>query len=533
MVAFHGVPFAEPPVRFQPPEEIADWSTWAPTYDAINPREACVSNKGSNDAQGGSEDCLYLDIYMPMKDTQPISKFNSLMNVMFWIHGGSWMEGSKNQFSLKFWATQKWNGDTFTVGVASNYRLNILGFPDFNGMHNGAKNLGTRDNIQALRFVNTHISDFSGDPEQVTIFGESAGSMQVIGLWINPDAKGFFKNAISQSPYVWSYENGQAAPELTRKEKMERMEECMDCAMNRSCQDMDDPECTYQTPTIENMTSCGCFGPWYGPVSDRGVTFPDDFYGHVCKESFEDNVPLLIGHNALEINFWTARGAFEIKRGQMKDWINHFGKQLDTECVFQKLGDRYGDTGLMQIPAQPEKMWMTENDLPNYSANDIYATSAVFFNMLSSNFMRSPNVYTYMFNESVAPWVNFNMPQLCAIPFGAHACEVHLVTTFLNIPVQKQTLQSNMRNTWKNFALSGEPGWQTDEIGIFTGDEIIHRDWAFDPTIHEMLHELMCEPDKIPECSARTCGDIKALYRNNKCCGLPQQRFDMNMNIAD
>jgi len=414
-------------------------------------------------------------------------------------------------------------------GVASNYRLNILGFPDFNGMQNGAKNLGTRDNIQALRFVNAHISDFSGDPEKVTIFGESAGSMQVIALWINPDAKGLFKNAISQSPYVWSYENGQAAPELTRKMKMEGMEECMDCAMNKSCPDMDDPECTYQTPTIENMTDCGCFGRWYGPVSDRGVTFPDDFYGHVCKENFEDNVPLLIGHNALEINFWTARGAFDTKRGQMKNWINHFGKELDAECVFEKLGDRYGDTGLMQIPAQPEKQWLSTNDLQNYSANDIYATSAVFFNMISSNLMRSPNVYMYMFNESVAPWTNLGLPQLCAIPFGAHACEVHLVTTFLNLPVQKTNLQFNMRSTWKEFAMTGEPGWQTGELGIFTGDDIVHRDYAFDQTIHEMLHELMCEPDMIPECSARTCGDIKALYRNNECCGLPQRRFDMNI----
>merc|ERR1740123_2032392 len=86
------------------------------------------------------------------------------------------MSGSKNEYSLKLWAKHEWvAGAGKTVGVAANYRLNILGFPDLAGV---PLNLGMHDNIMALGWVQKHISHFGGDPDLVTIFGESAGSMQ-------------------------------------------------------------------------------------------------------------------------------------------------------------------------------------------------------------------------------------------------------------------------------------------------------------------------------------------------------------------
>merc|ERR1740129_418507 len=171
-------------------------------YDARIQHEdrACVTAQG-----GGSEDCLYLDVYMPVV----ISK----APVMFWIHGGSWMSGSKNEYSLKFWAKHEWvEGLGKTVGVAANYRMNMLGFPDLAGV---PLNLAMHDHIMALGWVQKHISNFGGDPDLVTIFGESAGSMEILQLWASPNAQPFFARAISQSPYVWSYENGQATPYKT------------------------------------------------------------------------------------------------------------------------------------------------------------------------------------------------------------------------------------------------------------------------------------------------------------------------------
>lgn len=538
---FFGIPFAQPPVpprRFKAPDHNIAWDglvdAGSSVYNATNQRDACVDANGN--MTGHSEDCLYLDIYAPPIDTQ------NLKGVLLWIHGGSWQHGSKNEFNLRFWATEEWGVD-YTVGVAVNYRMNIIGFPDFNGMEYSDKNLATRDNIAALHFVQDHISDFGGDSNKVTIFGESAGSMQVVQLWAHPDTKGLFHAAISQSPYIWSYENGQASPMLTRENKMAKMARCMDCAMNRSC-NANGP-CSFQTPTIEDMTACSCFGPWYGPMSDRGVTFPDDWYGkHVCKseDNFDNKVPLLVGHNALEINFWTNKMKFKVKERQMKEWIGHFGDELDAPCVLQKIGQMYGNTGLMQNPAQRETMPHEELigqviPIPEYDSEIVYATSAIFFNMLSSTLMHSPNVFMYMFNESVTPFGGDE----CSAPFGAHACDVPMVLSQRNPFVMNETvfispdgdaeqkIQNNMRTTWKKFASSGDPGWETAEFGIFSGGEILHSDKIFDPAITDMLYQVMCEPDQIPECNKHTCGDIKALYKKNKCCGKPQQPFDMHI----
>merc|ERR1719384_2255702 len=99
---------------------------------------------------------------------------------MVWIHGGAWMSGSKNEYSGKFWASQQWTDEVDRVVVVTvNYRMNILGFPDLDGIH---KNLAMQDNIMALTWVKNHIANFGGDTSHTTIYGESAGSMQVVQL---------------------------------------------------------------------------------------------------------------------------------------------------------------------------------------------------------------------------------------------------------------------------------------------------------------------------------------------------------------
>lgn len=147
----------------------------------------------------GTEDCLYLDI------TAPQDFASGDYPVMFWIHGGGNTTGSKNYYDFtELVASQK------VIVVTFNYRLGALGWfthPAIQGMQDGldgASNFGTLDIIQALRWVQDNISQFGGNKENVTIFGESAGGHNVYSLLASPLAKGLFHRAIAQSGYTIS-----------------------------------------------------------------------------------------------------------------------------------------------------------------------------------------------------------------------------------------------------------------------------------------------------------------------------------------
>jgi len=503
---FYGIPFSKPripPHRFELPEEYEHEK--GETYYAQEQKQMCVQATGE-----GSEDCLYLDVYMPAS-AKADPKF-----VLFWIHGGSWMSGSKNIYSLKFWAKLKWvMGSDSAVGVTVNYRLNILGYPDLKGV---PLNLAMYDNLAALTWVKKHIGNFGGDKDQVTIFGESAGSMQTWQLWATPAARDLFANAISQSPYIWSFETGQATPYKTREAKRATMSECMLRAMQSACAslegDVNNPACTFQTPTTQELVDARCFGPWYGPVRDGGVTISDTFLKDVCNEDMGNGKPLLIGHNSLEINLWTLYGRQDVKKNQMLQWTTYLAPEANNTCFYDELGQKYEDSGLMADPFfNPMTDVISPNPPPNTpeSARDLYATSGIFFNMVSINMMRFPNVYMFLFNESVA-----NNPGgiVCSNPQGAHSCEMPFVLTELmyydpnstrgavNVAGGKNidlTVQANMRKVWGNFALNGRPGWGENELGVFQDGEIKIREAAFDPEINRMLTQLMCRPETIPE----------------------------------
>jgi len=138
-----------------------------------------------------SEDCLYLNIYTPGAD-------NRRRPVMFWIHGGAYTQGSANQYDGGFLAAEN-----DVVVVIINYRLGIFGFMDlsrFGATYDGSASLGFQDQIAALTWVRDNIADYGGDPDNVTVFGESAGGGSILALLAAPTAKGLFHKAIGCSP---------------------------------------------------------------------------------------------------------------------------------------------------------------------------------------------------------------------------------------------------------------------------------------------------------------------------------------------
>lgn len=170
-VAFLGLRYAKPPtgaLRFAPPEPSGSWGD---VYDATRLPPRCLQGPapdlvGWPSDTPQSEDCLFLNVYTPAADERK-------RPVMLWIHGGSYVIGSANEYDGSVLAAQ---GDVVVVCI--NYRLNVFGFVDLSRLDSrlaGSASNGFRDQIAALHWVRDNIADYGGDPDKVTIFGESAG----------------------------------------------------------------------------------------------------------------------------------------------------------------------------------------------------------------------------------------------------------------------------------------------------------------------------------------------------------------------
>ncbi|XP_069696460.1 esterase FE4-like isoform X3 [Periplaneta americana] len=192
--AFQGVPYAKPPIgelRFKPPQPP---DSWKGILDATQDGPMCIQRPGlstdPNTPLLGGEDCLYLNVFTPrLPEEHPVS-----MDVMFFIHGGGWMTGSGGstmhgpQYLL----------DKDVVLVSVNYRLGAFGFLS-TGDAACPGNNGLKDLVAALRWVQDNIAAFGGNPGSVTIFGHSAGAVNVHFLMLSPVSNGLFHRAISQS----------------------------------------------------------------------------------------------------------------------------------------------------------------------------------------------------------------------------------------------------------------------------------------------------------------------------------------------
>lgn len=194
--AFHAIPYASPPVselRFKPPQPMK--TNWINAYNASNPNgpnnKKCPQKGFSGFGEDiTDEDCLYLWVYTPT-----ISNDTALLPVLVWIHGGGFILGS-GTFS-------DYGPDRFMTGndivmVPINYRLGLLGFLSL-GNSDVPGNMAFLDQIMALKWIKNNIQAFGGNPNMITIMGESAGSWSVTYHMLSPLSKGLFHRVIAQS----------------------------------------------------------------------------------------------------------------------------------------------------------------------------------------------------------------------------------------------------------------------------------------------------------------------------------------------
>lgn len=200
---FKGIPYAAPPVdslRWRAPQPARPWTG---VRKAVDYPKRAMQGRIYNDMvfndNGPSEDCLYLNLWMP--ENPPTAK----LPVMVWIHGGGFIAGSSSE-------PRQDAGNLCKKGVmvvSLNYRLGVFGFfahPDLakESGHNASGNYGLLDQVAALEWIKKNIATFGGDPDNVTIFGESAGSFSVSALMASPLAKGLLNRAIGESGAFFS-----------------------------------------------------------------------------------------------------------------------------------------------------------------------------------------------------------------------------------------------------------------------------------------------------------------------------------------
>ncbi|TFC05149.1 carboxylesterase/lipase family protein [Cryobacterium adonitolivorans] len=198
---WRGIPYAAPPVgplRFCAPQRVIPWTGVrdATRYGPVAPQDRGTQFKGVSRRTRMGEDCLTLNVQRPADQPDEAN-----MPVMVFIHGGGYTAGCSQDFTERSQDIVRSGG---AVYVALNYRLGALGYLDFSRFSTRDRtfesNLGLRDQVAALEWVQGNIRSFGGDPGNVTVIGESAGGNAVVTLLATPTARGLFARAIAQSP---------------------------------------------------------------------------------------------------------------------------------------------------------------------------------------------------------------------------------------------------------------------------------------------------------------------------------------------
>ncbi|KAL7554356.1 hypothetical protein ACHAWF_017798 [Thalassiosira exigua] len=230
------------------------------------------------------EDCLYLNIWRPKEtsDDDGNNDEGGLLPVMLWIHGGGFVFGSGNHANFNG-ANLAGNEDVVVVTI--NYRLNVFGFLSSTGSNHttGGMN-GILDQIKALEWVQKHISSFGGDPDRVTIFGESAGAISACLLSVTPQAGGLFRRAIMESGFCGFFP--------AHDEESVAALESIGCAEPCDVGDLKEKSAQELLPALAKHS--------FPPVQDDDVIPSSDPAGLFLKASNVNPADMIIGFNTFD-----------------------------------------------------------------------------------------------------------------------------------------------------------------------------------------------------------------------------------------
>jgi para-nitrobenzyl esterase len=438
LYAFKGVPFAAPPVgalRWLPPQPATPWAGVRPakTFGTIAPQDARVLPILPSEPEPQSEDCLFLNVYSPGLD-------KARRPVMVWIHGGAFSIGSG---SSEMYATGTLASNQDIVLVTLNYRLGVLGFLNLNEVTKGripsTGNEGLQDQVAALRWVKENIEAFGGDPENITLFGESAGAMSVGCLLNLPEAKGLFHKAILESPV------GEMARPLDMSVAI--TEEFLRIA-GVHANDISGLR-TLPIETLLRVQQETALRTAQGaapviPVAD-GVVMPT-----MPLASLESGaglrIPTIIGCNLDEDKFFAMMipNGFKADEESLRKTVSRYVDEQDVE----KLIDTY----------RQEKTKRGEV-VPPFELQSAISTDVMFrktaIRIAEAQCRYSPGGYNYLFQ--------WKSPAARGILGACHVLEIGFVfgnysAPFNGIGPDADKLSGEMQDAWASFARTGNPG---------------------------------------------------------------------------
>ena len=460
VIYWDDIPYAKPPIdqlRWKAPRTINN------SKNIISSKENnyCVQRPSSLGGPGGdglyvgTEDCLYLDISAPAR------KKSELLPVMFWIHGGGNTSGLKDLYDFNK-MVRRHN----VIVVRINYRLGPFGWfthpsiQDFQTDLDKTSNFGTLDIIAALHWVKENIRLFGGDPDNVTIFGESAGGHNVFSLLVSDKSKGLFHKAISMSGYTTSIspkdayvQNDKSSTssytsseivkkiikELSNEKETYSNEEIRDILLNLSTQEFFEHYANRETyEEIPLLTS------------DNIVIPEDGLRASLFNKDIVNKVPTIAGSNRDEVKLWLATAEYfvELDFSAVGSLLNIPNVKLKDEDAFEAF---------------------------NYYRSSAWKIRGVDIPLKGLYESGNSNLYAYQYDwDDHRRYVVADFKKLIG---AAHATEIPLLAgnaklvggyplSDLIYPAGRSRLftSRNMMRFWTNFAKSGDPGMSTNSI---------------------------------------------------------------------
>ena len=352
-IAFLGIPYATVE-RFMPPQPVKKWKG-VRVCDHWGPMTMQQQNRPMTEEQM-SENCCVLNVWttdlpnssLQSKAAKPSAKFkvqsSKLKPVMFWLHGGGFDSGTSE------WDPGMCLAKKDVVVVSINHRLNILGFLDLSTVSKKYKysgNVGMLDAVQALEWVRDNIAQFGGDPNNVTIFGESGGGGKVGTLMCMPKAKGLFHKAIIMSGTILNVNTKKMTEELGEAvlKELGINKKNIDKIKDVPYKDL------YAAGQRAMAASIGTRRPgtpmmWgFGPTPDGEVLLQQPF--QPAFASFSDDIPLMIGttFNELQRSRYGQKITFEEARKELQ---RTFGDE--TDAYISAFMESYPDKTLERLP---------------------------------------------------------------------------------------------------------------------------------------------------------------------------------------
>ena len=458
VINWDDIPYAEPPIgdlRWKAPRELK-----SSKYIELKEENFCIqepSGLGGTDGSSffsGTEDCLYLDIKRP--DTID----DNLLPVMFWIHGGGNTTGLKDLYDFSSMVKKH-----DVVVVTINYRLGPFGWfthpsiQDFQQGIDKTSNFGTLDIIAALEWVKLNISLFGGDPNNVTIFGESAGGHNVLSLIVAKQAKGLFHKAISQSGYTTSFSKKDAFKQIKKSSTSEHtswnivnkiikdksldiIQEDNQAEIRKLLKKMPAKDLFRyysERPSYENLVI----------LTNDGIVIPEiGLTEALSKKEYVNNVPTIAGSNKDEVKLWLASAKYFV----------------DLDYSF--LGSIFG------VPK------VVLNDKDAFNIFNSYRSRAwkirgVDDPLQSLYISGNEDLYAYRYDwDDHRRFIIADFRELIG---AAHATEIPLLTGnnklvgdygFLIYPngPSKRFTSKNIMKFWTNFAKNGKPGISSNGV---------------------------------------------------------------------